>query len=230
MDVTCFFANCVAIGRLPRTDTNGPAPGNHTSRSNGNIMNQLLTGEVAWYATGRFYVTGNTMQDVGYFLHIQGIDGEIFNGHPHESTAYFTFSSQPFTATKVPNAGLSISLDATGEFSIYLNRDGGASFDNPETFATGKKIATFSRVSVVAGVTIAEETKKGITEIATNAFSASLVRSEPFEFGDRWYDLKDLLPRGITQFGTAGTTIPADEHTSTIVVPFVGSAIAVGKS
>lgn len=191
-------------------------------------MNQLLTGEVAWYVTGRFYTDGSTIRDIGYFLHVQGIDGPIFNGDPGESTAQFTFSSDPFTAKKISNGDLSISLDATGQFSLYYNPEGGASFDDPASFAAGQRIAVFSRVSMVAGLTILTEVKEGTEAFASNVFSASLVWSAPFTFGGREYDLKNLIPNGVTQWGTASTTLPPGPAPSTSVVPFVGSAIAVG--
>lgn len=193
-------------------------------------MHQLLTGEVAWYATGRFYMQGETIQDVGYFLHLQGIEGDLFNGrHPGESTAMFTFSSDPFTAKKVPNGGLSISLDAKGLFSLYFNPEGGATFDDPTSFQIGQKIATFSRVSIVAGLTITTEVSEGTEVFANNVFTASLVGSTPFIFNGQEYDLKNLIPNGVTQWGTAGILVPSGPASSTSVVPFVGSAIAVGE-
>lgn len=191
-------------------------------------MHQLLTGEVAWYATGRFYMNGDTIQDVGYFLHLQGIEGTLFNGQPGESTAQFTFSSDPFTAKKVPNGGLSISLDATGLFSLYFNPEGGGTFDDPASFQVGQKIATFSRVSIVAGLTITTEVREGTEVFANNVFTASLLWSAPFIFNGQEYDLKNLIPNGVTQWGTAGIVLPSGPAPSTSVVPFVGSAIAVG--
>lgn len=190
-------------------------------------MNQLLTGEVAWYVTGRFYTDGDAIRDVGYFLHLQGIEGNLFLGHPNESTALFTFSANPFTAKPVHNGDLAISLDAAGQFSLYYNPQAGASFDDPDTFAAGTEIAAFSRVSIVAGVTMTEETEPVRRNLAENVFTAALVRSRPFTFGDREYDLNDLIPNGVTQWGTAGGRYPAGSSSSA-PVPFTGSAIAVG--
>ena len=46
-------------------------------------MQQILPGEVAWYVTGRFYAAEDgTLLDAGYFLHVQGIDDEMFSGVP----------------------------------------------------------------------------------------------------------------------------------------------------
>lgn len=190
-------------------------------------MNQLLTGEVAWYVTGRFYTDGEAIRDVGYFLHLQGIDGNLFLGEPNESTALFTFSARPFTAKPVYNGNLAISLDAAGEFSLYHNPQAGATFSDPDSFAAGTEIATFSRMSIVAGTAMTEETEPARRTLAENVFTAALVRSRPFTFGDREYDLKDLIPNGVTQWGTASAAYPAGSSPSA-PVPFTGSAIATG--
>ena len=64
--------------------------------------------------------------------------------------------------------------------------------------------------------------------LALNVFSAQLVSSRPFELGGRRYDLRRLMPNGITQWGTAATTAVAPPPGYTSVLPFVGSAIAIG--
>jgi hypothetical protein len=187
-------------------------------------MRATFPSEVAWYATGRFYVSSadHSIQDVGYFLHIQGLAGSMFDGRPAESTAHFTFASTPFPSTLVKNGDLSIGLDAVGEFSLYLNRVPSATFDDPASFAVGEQIATFRRVSLVAATTL-----PGL--IMSNVFSAALVWSIGFEYNGQTQNLAELLPNGITQWGTAGTnpvTPPPAGYTT--VVPFVGAAIAIG--
>lgn len=61
-----------------------------------------------------------------------------------------------------------------------------------------------------------------------NVFSAELVASQEFEFAGARYDFHRLVPNGITQWGIAGPT-PIPLHGYSTVVPFVGSAIAVGR-
>ena len=184
----------------------------------------IRTGEVVWYATGRFYVgTDHSIQDVGYFVHLQGIEGPFFaNDVLSESAAHFTFASEPFTAANFSNASLNLGLDTVGAFSLYLQNEPQGTFDDPRSFAQGECIATFERVSVVVGTTIG-------SAVTVNAFSAKLTWSREFTFNGLEYDFAQLLPYGMTQWGTASpepVTPPPDGFTT--VVPFVGSAIRIG--
>jgi hypothetical protein len=186
-------------------------------------MRATFPAEVAWYVTGRVYVdTAGAIRDVGYFLHLQGLHGPLFDGTPSESAAHFTFQSEPFQSTPVMNGDLSIGIDSVGEFSLYLNRVPPATFDDPGTFGAGERIATFRRVSIVAGLTVPNV-------VIANVFSASLIWSTDFEYAGERQNVSELLPNGVTQWGTAGTTAiaPPSKHYST-VLPFVGSAIAMG--
>jgi hypothetical protein len=194
------------------------------------MTHPLRAASVAWYVTGRFYTTPDkTTQDLGYFLHLQGIAGELFHGAPSEQTACFTFRSAPFKAQPITNGGLSLGLDSTGEFTLYLQRRPGASFDKPDSFSEGEPIATFRRVSVVLGTTLsASSTSTGL--LSLNVFTAVLVRSQEFEFRGVRYDLRRLLPHGITQWGDASPApLPAPPGFEQVCA-FVGSAIAVGGS
>ena len=165
----------------------------------------MHTGEVVWYVTGRFYAQGDWLFDAGYFLHL-GDFGPLFNGAPGEGSAHFTFSAEPFSAGSVKNGDLDIALDATGGFSIYFNESPCATFDDPASFAAGQRIATFERMSVVAGVSLPNS-------LAMNVFTARLTSSERFKYGD----LRDVIPYGVTQWGTAAGSAHA----------FIGSAILV---
>ena len=180
-------------------------------------------GEVFWYATGRFYKTaGGELFDAGYFIHLQGIDGELFSGHPHsEATALFTFCAQPFRSKPITNGGLSIAVESEGTFDVYFGV-AGATFDDPDTFRGGKKIATFQRVSIVATVTASSDTP------ASNVFTARLVWSCEFAFGDGMYDFARLVPNGITQWGVASADPVPPPGGYVACVPFAGSAITIG--
>lgn len=170
--------------------------------------------QLVWYVTGRFYTNeAGDLLDAGYFLHLQGIEGELFDGERSEATARFTFLSKPFASHTLANGALNIGIDARGTFSVYLRETGGASFDDPNSFAEGHCIATFARVSLVATT----ET----TALFSNVFSATLIESEAFEFRGRRYDFRQLVGHGITQWGVA---VPGSDP----AVPFVGSAIHVG--
>ncbi len=193
------------------------------------MMEPVRAASIAWYVTGRFYTAPDqTTQDLGYFLHLQGLEGALFEGTPSEKTALFTFRSTPFTAQPVTNGDLSLGLDATGEFTLYLKRRPGASFDEPSSFSDGEPIARFRRVSVVMGATF---TAPGSTQglLSLNVFTASLVWSQEFEFRGARYDLRRLLPHGITQWGDASPTLLPAPRGFEKVCAFVGSAIALGR-
>jgi len=183
-------------------------------------------GRVAWYVTGRFYATaGGSTQDLGYFLHVEGIVADLFTGPIGEANAILTFRSTPFTAQTLTNGDLALSLDTVGDFSVYLNRDPAGqrpSFDDPDSFSQGEKVATFRRTGIVLGTTLSGP------KIAANTFSAVPVESIPFELGGTVYDFAKHLPHGITQWGTASTTLLPPVGLFTTVLPFVGSAIKVG--
>ncbi len=188
----------------------------------------ILPGEVAWYVTGRFYrADDGTLRDAGYFLHLQGIDAELFSGDAGEGTAYLTFLADPFTATPLSSGDLALGMDAVGDFAVYLNRQPQATFDAPASFGAGEEVARFRRVSVVTGATVGAG-KMDRPLFGLNVFSARLVSSRPFELGGRRYDLRRLMPNGITQWGTSAATPAAELPGFTSVLPFVGSAIAIG--
>jgi len=197
-------------------------------------MTPLLPASLAWYVTGRFYRSsdGNTVQDLGYFLHLGGITGSLFSDpkHPGEATALLTFRAEPFTSTPVTNGSLSLTMDPVGDFTVYLKHPGrpAASFDQPDSFSDGKPIATFRRASVVVGGAFSDGPSDH-RALSLNVFTARLIWSREFALDARWYDLKRLLPHGVTQWGQAGPTAitPVPQGFSS-VVPFLGSAVAVG--
>ena len=196
----------------------------------GEAMTVILPGEVAWYVTGRFYAAEDgSLFDAGYFLRLAGIDGRLFAGGHGEGTARLTFLADPFTAKPVSNGDLALKTDAVGDFAVYLNREAGATFDDPASFGAGEEVARFRRVGVVTGTTVgrgpADRPLFGLV-----VFSARLVASRPFELDGRTYDLARLVPDGITQWGTSATTAAETLAGYTSVLPFVGSAVAIGGS
>ncbi|HEX7182053.1 MAG TPA: hypothetical protein VF756_09435 [Thermoanaerobaculia bacterium] len=193
-------------------------------------MTAIPPARVVWYVTGRFYESPDgSLQDLGYFLHLAGVSAELFTDETRigEATARLTFRSEPFQAKPVTNGNIGIGLDTVGGFSLYYNPEGGASFDDPDSFSRGQCVATFRRASVVMGATISSPLPGGLA-LSMNVFSADLVASAPFGTGDRRYDLAELLPRGVTQWGAANANPLAAFHPYTRIVAFTGSAIAAG--
>lgn len=152
--------------------------------------------------------------------------GPLFTGERSESTALFTFASDPFAASTVANGPLGVGIDAKGAFRIYLRDTGGATFDDPDTFSAGRCIATFERVSIVATANTALSPSLALL---TNVFTARLVASEAFALGDRNYNFRQLVGHAITQWGVAATGSLDPPPNYSAVVPFVGSAIRVGQ-
>lgn len=189
----------------------------------------ITPGRVAWYVTGRFYLDQHGgLQDLGYFLHLEGIQGSLFNpGTMGEATARLTFRSAPFQSEPVTNGNVAIGLDLRGDFSIYLNPEGGGDFGDPDSFSRGTRIGVFQRTSVVMGQTLSSPITGGFA-IATNVFSAELVDSVPFVLDGEPYDLRDLLPDGITQWGTMNADPLATFPPFTRIAAFTGSAVAAG--
>jgi len=192
-------------------------------------MHSPLAGELAWYATGRFYVaTNKLLHDVGYFLHLQGIEGNLFNGPPSEATAHFTFAAEPFLSQAIANADVMLSVAPVGKFSLFLNPQPSGNFSDPTSFSKGQEIAVFQRASIVVGMTIAQsQTGQQSNGIMSNVFTAKLIESSPFEFQGQGYDIKNLLPHGITQWGTASARSADAPPPYEDAFAFVGSAIAL---
>jgi hypothetical protein len=193
-------------------------------------MTAIPPARVVWYVTGRFYESPDgSLQDLGYFLYLAGGGTSLFTDEAriNEATARLTFRSEPFQAKPVTNGNIGIGLDMVGSFSLYYNPEGGASFDDPDSFSRGQCVATFQRASVVMGETISSPLLGGLA-LSMNVFSADLVSSAPFGTGRRRYNLAKLLPHGITQWGTASANPLAAFPPYTRIVAFTGSAIAAG--
>ncbi|MBZ4333381.1 hypothetical protein [Corallococcus sp. AS-1-12] len=187
----------------------------------GNMGPPLVAG-VVWYAIGRFYeALDGTVQDVGYFAHLGGVEGPLFNGPPGEATAFFTFRAEPFTPQHLTNGDLTVALDPVGRFTLYFNPEPRGDFSAPESFAVGQPIATLQRLSTVVGTAVGP--------LSSNLFSAVLCSSEDFVFRGRTWNLGRFLPRGITQLGTGSTAAlqPTPEGYRSVTA-FVGSAMALG--
>ena len=107
--------------------------------------------EVVWYVTGRFYESAAdaSVFDAGYFLHLPIVGGDLDDR--------FTFLAKPFTPGVRWNGDLKISIDPTGEFSVFYDEQRRATFEDPLTFGSGLCIATFRRVSIVASASMFDE-------------------------------------------------------------------------
>ena len=103
-------------------------------------------GENAYESLGRSDQDGPVLRHYGYLTHIFGSpDAALFSDPTTrtEATARFTF-----VATTTWDArhefGNIIVTSAPGTVTIFFNEAPSADFDNPESFASGQPIATFS--------------------------------------------------------------------------------------
>jgi hypothetical protein len=138
---------------------------------------QTPTGRIVWQHVGRVFVNPTTGQFVyvGYLVHIDPIDGSLFNGSPSESTAYFTFSNDVAQLTPLANNNdVALDLVSAGTFSVYYNATPGADWSNPASFSSGKLIATFHRN---------ESLFLQVGPVSFHSLSETLMSTSRFEFG-----------------------------------------------
>ena len=187
---------------------------------------QIHAGEMVWYAAGQFYVDEHGRAfDVGFFTNIKGIEGPFFkDATPLEpASAYFTFSAidDPFTGIAGKIGKIPIMEYPKGDWKLFLKVEPGASFDDPASFSNNAEhIATFRRE--VAAVSAS------IHVLSASLLSFRLTWSKPFTFHDQSYDLKNLIPYGVTQIGDGEKTpLPPIPHYPNVSA-FLGSAFAIG--
>jgi hypothetical protein len=205
-------------------------------------MQPLPPASLAWYVVGRFWTVPGHDElsfDAGYFLHLgpiqrlfapgpsgasAGVDASP--GTPAPGSAHFTFCSAPFSVRSVESSPLKVSADTAGDFSIYYQREPRGSFADPASFATGTRIARFRRPFAVVGEAIAlAPDGTSSSSMLLNQFSAELIEAQAFEHAGRSWNIGELLPSGVTQWGV-GLTLP--DAGSAPAATFSGSAIAVG--
>jgi hypothetical protein len=180
----------------------------------------LPSSRLAWYALGRFWTAGEReVFDAGYFAHLELFaDGEMFvpNQPVGPSSAHFTFFSEPFLLSRVQAGPLSISRDTVGSFYLFYQRQPQGDFTEPTSFAQGQRIASFRRPFMVV--------TEGVGNLELTTFSAELIESTSFEHCGQTFDLRELLPNGITQWSVGTGSSNETEAT------FAGTAVAVGRS
>lgn len=190
-----------------------------------------MTGEILWYAVGRFYKwQDGSLQDVGYFSRLG--DWRPFTDMGAEeygpADALFTFYARRFTARSLTwgsaGSALEASVDARGTFDLFFHPGGAqADFADPESFRSPHPIGRFHRVGHATGVSSDTGT--------ANLFTAQRVPDvgRPFELDGRTHRLRDLIPGALTQMGSGGP--PGQARIGAAEIPirdFVGSAFRVG--
>jgi hypothetical protein len=183
---------------------------------------QTSTGRIAWHHVGRVFLNPTTGKFVyvGYLVHIDPINGSLFDGSVSENTAYFTFSTDLAQLTPLPNNNdVTLALVSAGTFSVYYNATPAADWRDPSSFSSGKLIATFHRK---------ESLFAQLPFVSFHSLSETLSWSSSFEFGGKIYNFNHIAPNGIT-FAQFLSTVP-QAGTTDYPVTFAGagSVFAIG--
>jgi len=184
---------------------------------------------VVWQHVGRIYVNPSTGAAIyyGYLVHINGITTSLFSGAPSEGTAYFTFRTDTLQLTPLPNnADISLDLVSAGTFSVYYNPSPNGNWDYPDTFSSGKLIATFERQESLFPI---------IGPLGLHSLSESLLSSQNFTFDGQTFNFNRISPDGITfaQFfsSTALAGLTSTGYTGySVGFPSAGAVTAVGST
>jgi hypothetical protein len=177
---------------------------------------------VVMYLVGRGFLNPSNGQGevVGYITNISGIPSPLFSGLPSESTAFFTFRSDIFTLHPLPtNGDVGLSMITPGTFSLYLNGDPDGDWSNPDTFSSGKLIATFTRD---------ESLFIQIGRVSSHVLSECLVSSSNFQFAGKEFNL-DGLANGITFSEFISNTPVAGVEGFPVGLPFAANAVATER-
>lgn len=182
---------------------------------------------IVWQHVGRIYLNSSGQAIYyGYLVHINGINTPLFSGAPSEGTAYFTFRTDTLQLTPLPNnADISLDLVSAGTFSVYYNASPNGNWADPDTFSSGKLIATFERQESLFPI---------IGPLGLHSLSESLLSSRNFTFDGQTFNFNRISPDGITfaQFFSS-TALPGLTGTYvgySVGFPSAGAVTAVGST
>jgi len=189
---------------------------------------QIPSSAVACYLVGRVYFdSAGNAQVAGYFSDINGIGASdtLFNGTPGESTAFFTFRSDPLTFKSLSNGDITLFLGSAGRYDIYYNPNPKGDWSNPDSLSAGQKFP---------GHPIAQSMRPEYLDLQFESFSFSqhaitetLVASQDFIFGGDKYNFNQLTPGGVTLYNyVSNTPLPAVAGFP-LVLPYAGNCVAV---
>jgi len=196
----------------------------------------MISGKTVWYVLGRMYTDANDRSfDAGFFTHIDGISAPFFKGKTEDETsAYFTFYADQFESRLIQNGDIAAALAPPGQWSMYCIPSPNGNWNTPSTFkgTDAQKIATWQRASTSMSALTGTNTVEDSTQVNYTAglsvLTFELVEAVDFEWQGQTYNLNNLFPDGVTQFGfSSPSPLPPIKNYPTIK-PFAGSAILVG--
>jgi hypothetical protein len=147
--------------------------------------------EIAWFWTGRVGInpTNGNVTAYGYLSILNGVPGLLFGGTPAETNAFFSFRISVFQAFYLPpDLDQLPFLTTPATIDIYYDPKPNRNWNDPNTFSTGQKVATYARPGF-------QGTQAYVTQY--QAYSAKLVSSTPFTVNGTAVDFSKSAP-GVT--------------------------------
>ena len=178
---------------------------------------------VVWHFVARSLVnpSNGTSQVVGYFTDLDGVSGSLFYGAPSESTAFLTLRTDLFTLKPLPiNGNIPVSVPGPDTLHLYFNPNPNNSWNDPDTFSSGKEIARFNRAANLFF---------SVGTTSFDIFSLDLVFSQDFTINGQEVNLGKIVPHGVTSNNTGNTISVGGPGNFTMAFPFVATGIAIGN-
>ena len=187
------------------------------------VVPRVPAGKIAFhFVVNRTDSPGAPPNVVGYLSSIEGVDGPMFEDRPCPvpitngcvENAFFTLRVRQFSGTR-PTVLLTADPRVSGVilsglvFDVYLDRTPDQTWDNPDSFTNGERIATFKESDLQAATTDSG---------ALTLFSSELVDSKTFEYHGQLVSFRRLVP-----FGTTSTNFSQPDSGAAF-----GTAIAIG--
>jgi len=194
------------------TTTSAPAPSD--------------AGAIASHISGRVRLAlDGSVQVYFYFLYVDSLGADLFNGTPGERTAHFTLRTDLLTPTITLNGdlahlGFRPAAGSEGLYRLFYNatpvdRD----FARPDSFAQGIEIATFRTRRTQATVI------PGAAGLASG--TADLASSTTFTFRDAQLNVADWHKAITFQFHIKPFAL-GDVGVTALSLPMAGQLIKVG--
>jgi hypothetical protein len=178
-----------------------PAPA--AAESSRVVVGTAAKGVSAAEYIGVIQQTGPDFSAVGYLTYVYGLQpADLYTdpNSPGASTARFTFSGSAILESRA-QVGAVTQLSAVGTLAIYFNESGGATFDDPSSFASGTEIATFdTRLSNILVVIAPNQgVSSGIADAEQQTAHRFLLNDEWLQFGHRQLIQRLTLSGGATR-------------------------------
>ena len=146
-------------------------------------------GQSAFEFVSRANQDGSNVTHFGYLTRLAGLnDSDLFSDPENrtEATARFTFVAQTSLSSRQELGNLIVTA-APGTATFYFHETPGADFDDPDSFADGQEVATFSmRFHNVLNV---QKTDEGISsaaiELSQQTVGSFQLNDRPFRFGHK---------------------------------------------